>query len=173
MWLALLMQAADLQKACAISRDDPSSDLAPSQADFQERVHSLATQLMQVTAPVHMLSTCICTKPCNPGTEGEPITTSFADHLMECVECMSLTLYHVCTGVSAACACSTAADLTDYTAAWFQIIEPTLDPNPTPSPMQQPNATTPPPPFSPMELACAHKSGARPHCHSYVVSVGL
>lgn len=44
----LAMQAADLQKACAIGRDDPGSDLAPTQADFQDRVHSLAAQLMQV-----------------------------------------------------------------------------------------------------------------------------
>ncbi|KAL3149265.1 hypothetical protein ABBQ32_002082 [Trebouxia sp. C0010 RCD-2024] len=45
-----MLEAADLQKACAIGRDDPGSDLAPTQADFQDRVHSLAAQLMQVQA---------------------------------------------------------------------------------------------------------------------------
>lgn len=43
-----MVQAGDLQKACAIARDDPSSDLVPTQADFQERVQSLAAQLLQV-----------------------------------------------------------------------------------------------------------------------------
>ena len=43
-----MMQAADLQKACAIAKDDPGSDLVPTQADFQERVQSLAAQLLQV-----------------------------------------------------------------------------------------------------------------------------
>ncbi len=43
-----MMQAGDLQKACAIARDDPGSDLVPIQADFQERVQSLAAQLLQV-----------------------------------------------------------------------------------------------------------------------------
>ncbi len=43
-----MMQAGDLQKACAIARDDPGSDLVPTQADFQERVQSLAAQLLQV-----------------------------------------------------------------------------------------------------------------------------
>lgn len=68
-WLALWLQAADLQKACAISRDDPGSDLAPSQADFQERVHSLAAQLMQVRVPVR---TCL-DKPLQFETEHEPL----------------------------------------------------------------------------------------------------
>ena len=44
----VLMQAGDLQKACAIARQDPGSDLAPTPADFQERVQSLAAQLLQV-----------------------------------------------------------------------------------------------------------------------------
>jgi hypothetical protein len=43
-----MMQAGDLQQACAIARDDPGSDLVPTQADFQERVQSLAAQLLQV-----------------------------------------------------------------------------------------------------------------------------
>jgi hypothetical protein len=43
-----MMQAGDLQKACAIARDDPGTDLVPTQADFQERVQSLAAQLLQV-----------------------------------------------------------------------------------------------------------------------------
>ena len=51
-----MKQAADLQKACAIGRDDPSSDLAPTQADFQERVHSLAAQLTQVILPCVRIS---------------------------------------------------------------------------------------------------------------------
>ena len=41
-------QAADLQQACAIARQDPTSDLAPTQTDFRERVHSLAAHLLQV-----------------------------------------------------------------------------------------------------------------------------
>ncbi|KAL0023064.1 hypothetical protein WJX79_007041 [Trebouxia sp. C0005] len=45
-----MLEAGDLQKACAIARDDPSSDLVPTQADFQERVQSLAAQLLQVQA---------------------------------------------------------------------------------------------------------------------------
>ena len=45
------MQAGDLQKACAIAKEDPGSDLVPTQADFQERVQSLAAQLLQVTHP--------------------------------------------------------------------------------------------------------------------------
>ncbi len=51
-----MMQAADLQKACAIARDDPGSDLVPAQADFQERVQSLAAQLLQVL----ITSTSLC-----------------------------------------------------------------------------------------------------------------
>ena len=96
------MQAADLQKACAISRDDPGSDLAPSQADFQERVHSLAAQLMQVTAPVP--TRLHAQSPATLESEHEPITTSFADHLVGCVECMSLTLCHMCNW-SVSCMC--------------------------------------------------------------------
>ena len=46
-----IMQAGDLQKACAIAKEDPGSDLVPTQADFQERVQSLAAQLLQVTHP--------------------------------------------------------------------------------------------------------------------------
>ena len=46
-----IVQAGDLQKACAIAREDPSSDLVPTQADFQERVQSLAAQLLQVSCP--------------------------------------------------------------------------------------------------------------------------
>ena len=56
----MVLQAVDLQKACAIGRDDPGSDLAPTQADFQERVHSLAAQLVQVRASVFIqTSTCL------------------------------------------------------------------------------------------------------------------
>ena len=55
--LVVLMQAADLQKACAIGREDPGSDLAPTQADFQERIQSLAAQLMQVSTPQLICST--------------------------------------------------------------------------------------------------------------------
>ena len=46
-----ITQAGDLQKACAIAKEDPGSDLVPTQADFQERVQSLAAQLLQVTHP--------------------------------------------------------------------------------------------------------------------------
>ena len=55
-----MIQAADLQKACAIGRDDPDSDLAPTSDDFRERVHSLAAQLMQVTASVFTPSSHTC-----------------------------------------------------------------------------------------------------------------
>ena len=61
--LAVLVQAADLQKACAISRQDPGSDLAPTEADFQARVQSLAAQLMQVPPSTTALTTsrsCCC-----------------------------------------------------------------------------------------------------------------
>ena len=50
-----MAQAADLQQACAIARQDPSSDLAPTKADFSERVHSLAAHLLQVWVPTSVL----------------------------------------------------------------------------------------------------------------------
>lgn len=56
----MVLQASDLQKACAIGRDDPGSDMAPTQADFQERVHSLAAQLMQVRASVQYKRPLAC-----------------------------------------------------------------------------------------------------------------
>ena len=57
-WHATL-QAGDLHKACAIARQDPGSDLAPTATDFQERVQSLAAQLLQVN--LHQQ----CRKLCN------------------------------------------------------------------------------------------------------------
>ncbi len=53
------MQAGDLQKACAIAQDDPSSDLVPTQVDFQERVQSLAAQLLQVNMSTVRLLLCL------------------------------------------------------------------------------------------------------------------
>ena len=55
------MQAADLQKACAIARQDPGNDLAPTPADFQERVQSLAAYLLQVHSPVPSPAFCLGT----------------------------------------------------------------------------------------------------------------
>jgi len=72
------MQAGDLQKACAIARDDPGTDLVPTQADFQERVQSLAAQLLQVL--ITSSSFCVrklaqsqvtfATLDCEPAAEG-------------------------------------------------------------------------------------------------------
>ena len=48
--LAALLQVGDLHRAVQLAASDPGSDLAPSHADFADRVKQLVEQLHQVQA---------------------------------------------------------------------------------------------------------------------------